>query len=534
MEESLFWADQLANKIINRKKFHYTDEKIPKFKEFVVKTSASLSGVLHIGRLSDTIRSSSVRLALKDAGVKTTLIWVAEDMDPLRKVPKGVPESYKKYIGMPVTDIPDPKGSEESYADSHKREYFKVIDEFVDTKMDKYSMREEYKKGHFKEYIKNILNKIEVIKEIQNKYRTNPLPEDWFPWTPICENCGKIATPSITKIEEGAVHYECKDYSFEKTKAEGCSHKGINDPLKGQGKLMWKSEWASQWARWKVCSEGAGKEYQVPNSAWWVNAEIVEKVHNFPMPEPIFYEHLVIDGVKMSASLGNIVYPKDWLEVASPELLRLMYNKRLMKTRSFSWKDLPKMWDEYDRYKLIYLGEKKTGNKKEDAHTKRLFEFSHGKKIEEPIEMAFSHGLIVAQVFEKEQDIIKSLEKTGHYSQKHKKSIFNRIEKAKKWIEKYAPEDMKFEIQKTVPKGLNLTDKQKKALHEIAKILDKDWDEKTLYEEFYSICKRIDITPKELFEAGYKVLLNKERGPKLAPFILAIGKEGVVRILKGV
>ena len=68
-------------------------------------------------------------------------------------------------------------------------------------------------------------------------------------------------------------------------------------------------------------------------SAWWVNAEICEKVLDFPMPVPIFYEYLIIDNQKMSASVGNVVYPRDWLEIARPELLRYFYNKRLMKTR---------------------------------------------------------------------------------------------------------------------------------------------------------------------------------------------------------
>lgn len=146
-EKELFWADQLAKQIIDREKFHYLDKKIPKFDVFTVKTSASLSGILHIGRLSDTIRGETVYRALKDAKVKTKLIWVAEDMDPLRKVPKNVPKEFEKYLGMSVTDVPDPDGCHTSYAEHFKAEYFKVVDEFVSAKMEKFSMREEYKKG---------------------------------------------------------------------------------------------------------------------------------------------------------------------------------------------------------------------------------------------------------------------------------------------------------------------------------------------------------------------------------------------------
>ena len=97
----------------------------------------------------------------------------------------------------------------------------------------------------------------------------------------------------------------------------------------------------------------------------------------------------------------------------------------------------------------------------------------------------------------------------------------------------YAPDDFKFKLQKDIP-NIKLTDKQKLALKEIAKILSKKWNEKNLFEEFYKICQRLDIMPKELFQAGYKVLLNKEKGPKLASFILIIGKEKVKKIFEKV
>jgi lysyl-tRNA synthetase class 1 len=529
-EKELFWADQLAEQIVNRKKFHYIDKKIPKFDIFTVKTSASLSGVLHIGRLSDTIRGETVYRALRDAKVKAKLIWVAEDMDPLRKVPKGVPKEFEKYIGMPVTDVPDPDGNYDNYAERFKTEYFEVLDKFVTTKMEKFSMREEYKKGGFNKYIKKILENAEEVREIQNKYRTNKLAKGFIPWKPICDNCGKIVTTNVKELSGGIVKYVCKDYDFETITAKGCGHKGENDPLKGNGKLLWKSEWAAQWMYWKIVSEGAGKEYQVPNSAWWINAEITERVLGFPMPVPIFYEHLMIDGEKMSASLGNVVYPKDWLEVANPELLKFFYNKRIMRTRSFSWKDLSKLYDDYDAHMDVYLGKVELDNKKEEQHMKKLFEISHGKEVK-PVNVSFSHATMVAQIGPNEEDAVRSMEKTGHYDKKMHDAIFERIHKAKVWLDKYAPDDVKFTVQDTVPEGLKLSTGEKKALQLVVKALEKrKWNEKTLFEEFYNICKKVDIKNTDFFRAAYNVLLNKDRGPKLAPFILALGKEKVIEL----
>src|SRR3989344_5127406 len=515
--DGLFWSDQLAEQIISRKKFHYVDREIPKFAEYTVKTSASLSGVLHIGRLSDTVRGESVAISLRDKGVKVRFIWVAEDMDPFRKIPSGVPAEYSKYLGMPVTDVPDVEGCHSSYADHHLEEYFKVIDNFVFTKLEKFSMREEYRKGSFKPYIKKILDNIESVKEIQNKYRSNKLGNHYSPWAPICDNCGKIVTPRVTDVVDSRVVYTCKDYEFETTKAVGCKHKGENDPMKGNGKLMWKSEWASQCSLWKVVSEGAGKEYQVPNSAWWINGEISERIHDYPMPIPIFYEHIMIDNAKMSAYLGNVIYPKDWLEVAGPELLRLFYNKRLMTTRSFSWSNLPQLYDEYDYMAKIYLGKIKLENEKEELHYKRLFRISNLNEPEEPLEITFSHAAIIAQVFSEEKDAVKSMERTGQYKKEFHKRIFERIRNAKVWLDKYAPDDSKFILQKEVSKDLKLSTAQKEAVNKVADAISKkEFTDKELHNEFYNICKPLGLNTADFFKAAYLVLFNKERGPKLA------------------
>ncbi len=527
-EKEVFWADNIAGDILARKKFHYTDQEIPRFDEYVVKTSASLSGVLHIGRLSDTVRGDSVFTALKDAGVKTRLIWVAEDMDPFRKVPKGVPAHYEQYLGMPVTDVPDVDGCHKSYADHHISKYFEVLDSFVSVKMEKFSMREEYKKGNFNEYIKEILEHVEAIKKIQNRYRTNPLKKNWSPYTPICEQCGKVVTPRVSGYENGKVSYQCKDYEFETTIAKGCGYKGEADPFSGNGKLVWKSEWAAQWKRWKVVSEGAGKEYQVPNSAFWINGEIVERVLKFPMPVPIFYEHVMIDGQKMSASLGNVIYPEDWLQVAPADLIRFFYNKRLMKTRSFSWKEIAQLYDEFDYAGKVYYDKVELENKKEIKHLKRLYQISSFAQPKKPLEMSFSQATTLAQTFEDKNGILGSLRKTGQYQDGMEPDIMDRIEKARAWLEKYAPDEARFSVQEKVPENVGVSDSQRKALRMIAKKLrEREWDEKLLFQEIYAVSKELDIPASEIFKAGYRVLLNKERGPKLAPFILSLGERAI-------
>src|SRR4030042_1402947 len=565
MEKSLFWADQLAEEILARRRFHYLDRPVPKFPEYVVKTAASLSGVLHIGRLSDTIRCDSVYSSLGERGKKARLIWVADDMDPLRKIPKGLPEGYSKYIGMPVTDIPDPHGCHSSYGEHHVSKYLEVVRKFVSGRLDTYSMRQEYRKRSFSKEVMKIIGNSRLIVDIQNRYRPkdNPVRKEWFPWMPICENCGKIITTRVTSAKEGIVRYECKDYEFEKRTAKGCGHKGDDDPRKGNGKLLYKGELAMQWAHWNVSSEGFGKEYQVPGSAFWINGEIAERVLGFPMPVPIFYEHLLIDGEKMSASKGNVIYPADWLKVAPAELLRFLYNKKLMKTRSFSWGTLPGLYDDYDMHERVYFGKaqvdgRRTGdrqpeavklstpsgqkvaeNHKEKEHMKRLNSISQisiRKKM--PAQIPFDFAVAVAQIYpeEKGKEAIGVFRSTGHVngrlSKADSESIAKRLSYARLWAGLHAPEQYRIRLMEK-PREVKLSQGQRKAVKELAVLLErKKLTQEELHGLVWEIAKGAGATPQEFFRGVYQILLGKDSGPKLAPFILAVGQKRVAGILK--
>lgn len=527
-----FWTDQIAERITERRRFHYTEDRMPKFKKFVVKTSASLSGVLHIGRLSDTIRGEAVHRSLKDLGVNSELIWVAEDMDPLRKVPKGVPENYIDFIGMPVTDIPDPHGCHKSYAEHHVSEYFKVLDQFIATKMKKFSMREEYKKGNFKKYIKILLRNVDMLIEIQNKYRMNKISEGWSPWKPICDNCGKIITTKVSKFEKGKVHYKCLDYKFEKYLAKGCGYEGENDPLKGNGKLLWKGEWAAEWARWKVCSEGAGKEYQVPGSAFWINGEIAEKILKFPEPVPIFYEHLVIDGKKMSASLGNIVYPHDWLKVSTPELLRLLFLKDPMRERNFRWTDIANMMDENDRLERVYYKVEKVEDERDRTNFRRLFEQMQIGHLPKKYFYTppFSIFLEIVKILPEKNQLeftVGKLKEFGHLKDRSKQAmerIEQRLQLAENWYEKYGR--VKGEAV------LEIEERMKVAVRELIELIERERDGEKIQQGIFSIVEEHKIKPSEFFKLVYKIILNSERGPRLGQYIIERGKEEIIEKLK--
>ena len=90
------------------------------------------------------------------------------------------------------------------------------------------------------------------------------------------------------------------------------------------------------------------------------------------------------------------------------------------------------------------------------------------------------------------------------------------------WIEQHAPEEFRYTLNVAVPKEVKLTTAERAALKELSALLAKQWVDADLHQEFYKIAEKHKITPPEFFAAAYRVLLSKERGPKLAAFLLDI------------
>jgi lysyl-tRNA synthetase class 1 len=105
MEES-HWADKVATELVKTN---------PNKRKFVLASGITPSGKVHIGNFRDIITSDFVYRALKEKGYDAQMIFSWDDYDRLRKIPSNVPQSFSKYLGMPISEIPDPYGlSDES------------------------------------------------------------------------------------------------------------------------------------------------------------------------------------------------------------------------------------------------------------------------------------------------------------------------------------------------------------------------------------------------------------------------------------
>ena len=529
--DSMFWADKIAEQVLERKTFHFLPDNAPEIKHPSVKSSSSLSGVLHIGRLSDIVRGEAAFRALREHEKSAKFIYVTEDMDPLRSIPKGVPESFKDFIGFSVSDVPDPFGCHKSYAGHFKEIFLKTFGEFLEFPPEVFSMREEYRKGNFSELVAELVRHAGEGREIIDKFKDKKSASDWVPWKPICDKCGNMQTTVVLGVDGSKVRYACRDYAFEKFIAKGCGHEGVSDLKNANGKLAWKSEWASQWKRWNVVCEGAGKEYNAPNSAFFVNGEICERILHYPMPVPVFYEHLMIDGQKMSASLGNVVFPHQWLEVARPETLKFLYLKRLEKSRSFSWSDVPNLELELDRAAESFYAEA-SENEKQDAQLRKLFSFSSvkGRKVV-PLPADYSVVSYLVQVLADDASVLEKLSETGHVpatvSTEVRARLLERIAMARKWVELHVPEADKIGFAETVDSEVRkkIPDALLPVFSAFASEIVSGKGAEELQKSFFELVKAHNQDPRKAFECAYLCLIGKPKGPKIGSLVVGLGRE---------
>src|SRR5438270_4087715 len=91
--------------------------------EILVSSGVSPSGVYHVGTLREVLTADAIMLALRGRGRDAKHIHVVDDLDPLRKIPAGVPADFEKYFGMSLIDVPSPDGKAASWADYYFKDF---------------------------------------------------------------------------------------------------------------------------------------------------------------------------------------------------------------------------------------------------------------------------------------------------------------------------------------------------------------------------------------------------------------------------
>ncbi|RLF50922.1 MAG: lysine--tRNA ligase [Thermoplasmata archaeon] len=509
---SVHWADVVAEKLAEKKDKH------------VLATAITPSGPIHVGNLREVMTTEAIYRALKDRGIKAELIYIGDTFDPLRKLYPFLPSHYEKYVGMPLAEIPCPCNEHKNYAEHFLQPFLESLKE-LGIKPEVYLAHELYKEGKYNEAIKIALDKANEIREILEKIAKRDLPPNWMPFNVKCENCNRL--------EGEIVEYE---YPYAKYKCKSCKFEGEIDLRKGGiGKLPWRIDWPARWKIFGVTFEAFGKDHAAAGSSWDTGKEISKKIYNYEPPMPLVYEFIHLKGKgAMHGSTGVAVAANEVLKMLPAEVLRFLFMKyepsrHIEFDTGFGLLDLV---DEYDKYERIYFGlEKEIAGMKD---VKRVYELSQPYKVpkSKPFNIPYRHLAVVAQIGRNFDEVVEILSRKYDLKDVDLERLKGRYEKVLYWLKNYAPEEIKFELQREKP-DVELEEEEKNFLRKLKEHFEKiEWDAEKIHTAIHETAKEMSMKAGKAFSTIYKIFLKKERGPRAGYFLQSLGREFVLKRIK--
>ena len=517
------WLDLVAQRVLER------EDQLGR-KPTVIRTESGLgaSGIPHVGSLGDGVRSYAIKLAIESLGRKAEYIAFSDDMDGLRKVPTGMPASLATYLSYPVTSIPDPFNCHGSYGD-HMSSLLREALDRCGVEYTFLSATKAYREGLYNNQILKILENADRVAKIIKEELGQEKYTEVLPYFPICGGCGRIYTTRAYKYlpEEHKVLYSCEgQVEIRGQELEGCGFRGEVDVLSGLGKLSWKSEFAARWEALEINFEAYGKDIM---DSVRVNDRICQDVLGYAPPYHIRYEmFLDKSGKKISKSVGNILTPQIWLRYASPESLILLMLKRIVGARTLSVDDIPTYMTELDKLEDIYFGKKVVEDKNELVGLKGLYEYVWRLRPPERPDAHIPYNLLVylAKIAPKGKEneyALSKLEEYGYLRGDQQQDIDARLRYARNWAEDFT------EITEHIP---TLSGPEANAVRELLGIIRGPTSVDALQNSIFEVAKKNGIDPPEFFKMLYGILLGSPRGPRLGPYIEAMGRENVADALE--
>ncbi|MEO1019207.1 MAG: lysine--tRNA ligase, partial [Pseudomonadota bacterium] len=473
------------------------------------------SGLPHIGTFAEVFRTTLVRQAFaRLSDIPTELFAFSDDMDGLRKVPDTIPnpERYKEFLGRPLTDIPDPFGTHESYGHHMNARLMAFLDAFgFDYKFK--SATDCYRTGVFNATLVKVLERHDAIRRIVSPHLGDDRRATYSPILPISPKSGRVLQVKIEECRPESQTVVFRDEDGTLTEVP------ITD---GHCKMQWRADWALRWAALDVDYEMSGKD--LIDSVKFSGA--ICRVLGGTPPEGFNYE-LFLDenGEKISKSRGNGLTIEQWLRYGTKESLQLFLYQTPKKAKRLHYDVIPRHIDDYFGFLEAYTTqneEKRLGNP--------VWHIFDGDPPSAEMPISFSMLLNLA-------------------------SVVNAEEPAVLWgfVRNYA-RDVSFETAPTLDHLINCaiayykdfvepqkrfrepTMQERAALEELATFLEsvpKDASAETLQNEIYEIGKRHDFSNlRDWFKALYEVLLGQSQGPRFGSFVTFYGIENSKNLVR--
>ncbi len=329
------WPIQEALRLLERV------TKRPPAKGFVLfETGYGPSGLPHIGTFAEVFRTTLVRQAFaRLSDLPTELYAFSDDMDGLRKVPDNLPNQamVAEHLGRPLTAIPDPFGTHDSYGAHMNARLQAFLDEFGFAYTFK-SGTDEYRSGRFNATLLKVLERHEQIREVVLPTLGPDRRATYSPILPISPKSGRVLQVPIEECrpEQGTVVFRDEDGTLTEVP--------VTD---GHCKMQWKCDWALRWTALDVDYEMSGKDLI---DSVKLSTRICRVLDGVP-PDGFTYE-LFLDelGQKISKSKGNGLTIEDWLRYGTQGSLQLFLYREPRKAKRLHFDVIPRNVDDYEGF----------------------------------------------------------------------------------------------------------------------------------------------------------------------------------------
>jgi len=509
MSDSKFWLNRAIDQI---------EEAHPEG-EIILESGFGPSGIFHLGHLREVLTVDALRWGLQQRDRDAKHILFIDDFDALRKVPANVDSSFEKYLGMPVYLVPSPDGSDKNYA-----EYF--FDEFAEAikaqrvEAEILWAHEEYQSGKFTDHITMTLQNNDKIHSIIEDVSHRQLKREWVP-IQILSDDNKLDNWTFKS-------YDADDHTVEYIDDNG--QVGKLSYADGRVKLNWRIDWPARWAIWGVQVEPFGRDHATKGGSFDTGKAIIEEIFKTPAPLPYPYEFVNLKGEtkKMSASSGTGLIPNDMLEVMPPEVLRYMFLKNRPGLTIYvdTGQDFGKLFDEFAEVEHAVLAGK-------DHEHKQLYQLAmNGQSGPTIVNIPFNHLVASWQAGRKNIDhTLEILARTDHDESLNHEILESELKFVDVWLEKWAPADLRFEIQEHPPE-IDLSEAQIAFVGDLAGRIEsatKEIDGEWMHHQIYEAKEEHSLEPKQAFSAIYHLILNQDSGPRAGWFLSTLEKDWLIK-----
>lgn len=509
---SKFWVWKEALKL--KQKF----EKNPPKKGYILfETGYGPSGLPHIGTFGEVFRTTMVRKAFeKISDIPTKLIAFSDDMDGLRKVPENLPNKkmIEANLGKPLTEIPDPFGSAESFGSHMNGRLKKFLDKF-EFDYEFKSSTDCYKSGLFDEKMLGVLKNYQAIMDIMLPTLGEERQKTYSPFLPICPETGIVLQVPLIEMD-----VEAGKASFKRDNGEIFE----TEVTSGNCKLQWKPDWGMRWAALGVDYEMHGKDL-TPSAA--VSSRIC-KVIGGKAPINFVYEMFLDEkGEKISKSKGNGISLDEWLNYGTEESIALFMINNPQKAKKLHFYVIPQHIDDY--IKFCENAVKAEEDQKIVDNPAWHINYGKVKSLNLPVDFAMLVNLASACNPENKDILWGFISKYEANANAEKMPYLDKLaELAVKYYYNFIKPSKHYHV---------VNEAERKAILELKAEIENIDVESSKSEDIQTMVFTIgknngyETNLRDWFSLLYAVLLGQSFGPRLGSFIKLFGKQEFLKLI---